>query len=146
MWVECARAASDGHEFYISKNGVLLCGDLLSKYVSHVCDYSYRSALPLPRVARLDYPAEKEPEAGYMTVHSDVLWPMHCRRKSDEKALCTLGTSLQNPPADSKDGCLLQYFRGRKSCFVCSSVGSTFGLFWATYVLVSKWRFICMIV
>ena len=60
--MECARAASDGHEFYISKNGVLLCGDLPSKYVSHACDYSDRSALPLPRVARLDYTAEKETE------------------------------------------------------------------------------------
>lgn len=83
VWVECARAASDGHEFYISKNGVLLCGDLPSKYVSHTCDYSDRSALPLPRVARLDYTAEKEPEAGYMTVHSgnvvNVLSPQERR-------------------------------------------------------------------
>ena len=83
VWVEYARAASDGHEFYISKNGVLLYGDLPSKYVSHACDYSDRSALPLPRVAGLDYTAEKEPEAGYMTVHSgdvvNVLSPQERR-------------------------------------------------------------------
>ncbi len=85
VWVECARAASDGHKFYISKNGVLLCGDLPSEYVSHACDWSDRSALPLPRVARLDYTAEKEPEAGYMTVHSgDVLNVLSPRERREE--------------------------------------------------------------